>query len=163
FHAVARKINAINNLCAILCRRLLDGSLECNRQSASIFRTNRSPQPRREQISETGARRVALVLSTPKTSSCCAQGIRGIVTKKKPAGDGQVRRTHHIGIANESAQISEVRSLDLSFRAINRGFAECNRKTHSGVKKLIVVGKIPCISPKVFGIEFYAPRKSLGE
>jgi len=54
-----------------------------------------------------------------------------------------------------------MRNLDLSFRAINRGFAECNRKAYSGVKKLIVVGKIPCISPEVLGIELYAPANPL--
>jgi len=54
-----------------------------------------------------------------------------------------------------------MRKLDLAFRAINRGFAERNRKADPGVKQLIASAKFPAFRRKYLASSFTRPANPL--
>src|SRR6202035_4844720 len=103
----------------VLRDRLLFGPSEGHRQSAAIFRAKSRPQTRREEIAKTCACRVALILRIPETSRRLAERIRGIGANKQAARNRQICRSHHVGVTHESAEVPEMRNLQLSFGAIN--------------------------------------------
>src|SRR5260370_8299619 len=125
---VPREVDAIHDLYPVLCNCLFLSSVERHGQATSVFRANGGPQTRSEHVPKTRPNRVALILRIPKTSRSSAERIRSGIAEKESTRHRQVRRPHHVAIADESPDVADMRNFYLSLRPIIAGVAICERK-----------------------------------
>ena len=86
-----------------------------------------------------------------------------VVAEEEAAGDGQVGRRDHVGIADESAEAVPVGNFELAFGAVDVGLVEGDGEADGGAEELIVVGEIVDAAGVAVGVEADVAEEAFAE
>ena len=79
--------------------------------------------------------------------ACC------VIAEEKTSRDRKPRIAHGVRIAQEARKAMPVGQINFRLRAVNDGFAECDREADGRVVDLIVVRIVVHEPPKIVGIQ----------
>ena len=126
-------------------------------QAGVILNSARDPEARRDLVANASANGVALILRIREMAGELRIPQRGVVAQKQAARHRKPRIADRIGIAQEARKSVPVGQIDFRFRAINDGFAECNREADGRVIDLIVIRIVGHQPPEIVGVQLDLP------
>ena len=139
------------------------GAFEFEWEAAAVFGAHSAPEAFGEVIAHAGANGGALILRNPETTGDVAERVGGVVAEKEAAGDGQVGRGDHVGIADESAEAMPRGKFEFSFGAVDVGLVEGDWEADRGAEELIVVGEIVDAAAVAVDVELELAEEAFAE